>query len=89
MIVSLEPARAVLPGRILEQELVARRWSLNDLARTMNYPDRTLQKLIEDSEPITWEIAQKLAQALGTSTEFWVNLEGNYLSMAPPQSTIC
>ncbi len=29
-----------------------------------------------------------MAQALGTSTEFWVNLEGNYLSMAPPQASI-
>ena len=54
----------------------------------MACPDQTSQKLIEGSEPITWEIAQKLAQTLGTSTEFWVNLEGNYLAMAPPQSSM-
>jgi hypothetical protein len=54
----------------------------------MACPDQTLQKLIEGSEPITREIAQELAQALGTSPEFWVNLEGNYLSMAPPRSSI-
>ena len=64
----MQPARAVSPTTILRRELQARNLSLS--------PD--LQPLIDRDLPITPEIAQQLGALLGTSQEFWLNLEGNY-----------
>lgn len=74
----LIPARTPAPGRILNRELEARGWTQKQLAENMGYSVELIGEIIHGNIEITPEIAAKLSQVLGTSTEFWITLEVNY-----------
>jgi len=74
----LSPARVPTPGRILSRELEARGWTQKDLAEIMGRPVQTINEIIRGTKQITPETAIELSQALGTSAEFWTNLEAKY-----------
>ena len=71
-------ARTVAPGRILIRELEARSWTQKDLADIMGRPPQTINEIVRGTKRVTPEAALELAAALGTSAEFWTNLESNY-----------
>lgn len=75
---TLQAARAVAPGEIIEMELEERGWSQRDLAEIMGRPPQAISEIIRGSKQITPETALELAQAFGTSAEIWTNLEANY-----------
>lgn len=75
---TLTPARAISPGRILQRELDARGWTQKDLAEITNRPPQTINEIIKGTKQITPETARELSAALGTTAEFWINLETNY-----------
>ena len=72
------PATAVPPGRILTRELEARGWTESDLAAIMERPPQAISEIVQGKKRVTPETAHELAQAFGTSPEFWMNLEANY-----------
>lgn len=72
------PARIIKPGRILARELDARGWTQKDLASIMGRPVQAINEIIKGSKQITPETALALADAFGTTAEFWLNLEANY-----------
>ena len=74
----LRPARPVTPGRILRRELEERGWSQQDLARIIGRPLQAINQIVLGKKQITPETAIELAQAFGTSAEFWTNLEAAY-----------
>ena len=83
----LRPARLVLPGRILKQELEAPGWTQRDLAAILGRPEQAISEIITGSKQITPETSVELGQAFGTSPEFWHNLETNYrLELARTQA---
>lgn len=66
------------PGEFLQDELEARHWSQIELAEIMGRPQRLISEIIQGKKAITAETAQQLGKALGTSAEFWLNLESMY-----------
>jgi HTH-type transcriptional regulator / antitoxin HigA len=74
----LAPARVPPPGRILVRELEARGWTQKDLAEITGRPAQTINEIIQGKKHITPDTALDLGEALGTSAEFWTNLETNY-----------
>ena len=72
------PARGVAPGAILSEELDARGWTQQDLADIIGRPPQVISEIINGKKRITPETALELAQAFGTSAEFWINLEADY-----------
>ncbi|OUL35991.1 addiction module antidote protein, HigA family [Nostoc sp. T09] len=74
----LTPARVPAPGKILHREIEARGWTQKDLAEIMGRPIQTINEIIRGTKQITPETAIELSQALGTSPEFWTNLEAKY-----------
>jgi HTH-type transcriptional regulator / antitoxin HigA len=74
----LSPARVPAPGRILMRELEARGWTQKDLAAIIGRPIQTINEIIQAKKQITPETALELAEAFGTSAEFWTNLETKY-----------
>ena len=83
------PARLTLPGRILSRELDARGWTQKDLATIMGRPVQAINEIIKGTKQITPETALALADAFGTSAEFWLNLESNYrLNLARQVQTV-
>ena len=72
------PFRPVSPGEILRDELEARGWSQKALAEKIARPHQAVNEIIRGRKQITAGTALALSAALGTSAEFWMNLESNY-----------
>jgi addiction module HigA family antidote len=75
---NLLPVKVPAPGRILSRELEARGWTQEYLASIMNCSLQTIDEIIKGSKQINGEIALKLSEGLGTTVEFWTNLETKY-----------
>src|SRR5262245_16756482 len=63
------------PGEILKDELEARGWTQTDLGEILGRPARVVNEIITGKRGITPETAKGLAEALGTTAQFWMNLE--------------
>lgn len=83
------PARAFPPGEYLRDELDARGWTQIEFAEILGRPPRVVNEIIAGKRGISPETAMELAEALGTSAQFWMNLEASYqLSKARPPSRV-
>ena len=74
----LTPARNVPPGAIIREEIAARGWMQEDLARIMGRPVQAISEILSAKKQITPETALGLAAAFGTSAEMWLNMEMKY-----------
>ena len=74
---SPRPAQPVSPGEILSAELEARGWSQKDLAEITGRPHQAINEIVKGTKQITPETAIEFAEAFGTSSDFWLNLESN------------
>jgi antitoxin HigA-1 len=67
------------PGRVLAEEFMSpKKISQNALAKTTGIQQGTLSKIIKGTLNINLSYALALSKALGTTVEFWVNLQKNY-----------
>jgi HTH-type transcriptional regulator/antitoxin HigA len=74
----LTPARNIPPGTTIREEIAARGWAQEDLARIMGRPVQAISEILSAKKQITPETALGLAAAFGTSAEMWLNLEAKY-----------
>ena len=72
------PAEAFPPGEFLRDELDERDWTQEEFARIIGRPPRLISELISGKRGITPETAIRFSAALGTSAQFWMNLETSY-----------
>ena len=72
------PAEVFPPGEFLREELDAREWSQQALADILDRPPRLISELIAGKRAVTPETAKGLADAFGTSPDYWMNLESQY-----------
>lgn len=66
-------------GEILGREIEARDWSQADFATVLDRPTQFVSEIINGKKEITRESAAQIAAALGTSPEYWLNLQDQYL----------
>jgi addiction module HigA family antidote len=67
------------PGEILLEEFLAPRViAQTALAAHLKVPVQRINELINGKRGITPETAWLLSEALGTSPEFWMNLQAQY-----------
>ncbi len=66
------------PGEFIREELEARGWTQEDLARILGRPLTAVSEIIMGKRSITTQTARELSEAFGTSAEFWLNLESAY-----------
>ena len=66
------------PGDMLKEELEARGWTQTDLAEIIGKSPRLVNEVIAGKRAITPDTARALADAFGTSAQFWMNLESAY-----------
>lgn len=71
------PFRAVHPAEIIKDELKARSMTQKELAERMGMQAPNVTRLLK-GENITSSIAQKLEDALGIPTDFWMRLQTQY-----------
>lgn len=75
---TLRPFRAIKPGEILQEELDSRGWSQADFADIVGRPVQAVNEIIAGKKAITPDTAVGFSRALGTSPEYWLNLESAY-----------
>lgn len=68
----------VHPGRILRREMTARKLSANRLALEVGVPSGRITAIVNGKRGITADAALRLARRLGTSAQFWMNLQTRY-----------
>jgi len=71
--------RPTHPGEILLEEfLKPKKMTQLKLAQKMGVPIQRINTLINSKRDMTCETAILLSRALGTTAEFWMNLQINY-----------
>jgi HTH-type transcriptional regulator / antitoxin HigA len=72
------PTEAFPPGDLIREELESRRWSQSDFAEILGKSEAFVSEIIVGRRGITTETAQALADAFGTSAQWWLNMESAY-----------
>ena len=66
----------VHPGEVLlEDYLIPMEISQNQLAQAMRVPPNRINEIVRGKRNITAETALRLSRAIGTSPDFWLNLQ--------------
>lgn len=69
----------VHPGEILREDyLIPMGISQNHLAISMRVPPNRISEIVQGKRGITAETALRLARAIGTTPDFWLNLQMQY-----------
>src|ERR1035438_7142325 len=66
------------PGEILAEDLQDAGISLNQLARSLRVPMNRISAIVNGKRSITAGTALRLARYVGTSPEYWMNLQPAY-----------
>lgn len=71
--------RPIHPGEILREEyLTPLDMSANQLAQAIDVPTNRITEIVAERRAITADTALRLAKALRTSPQFWLNLQQAY-----------
>jgi addiction module HigA family antidote len=70
--------RPVHPGEILRDELDALEISANAFAVALNVPSNRITAILNGHRGVTADTALRLSRYLGTTAEFWLNLQKSY-----------
>lgn len=81
------PVAPVAVGAILAGVLESRGWTQADLAAILDRPIQFVSEIVTGKKEITRESAAQIGAALGTSPEFWLNLQDAYLLNQQGQSS--
>lgn len=75
----------VHPGEILKHEFMDELGlSAGKLAEHINVPRTRIERIVKEETSISIDTAIRLSKALGTTVEFWMNLQMNYDLRATP-----
>jgi len=72
------PIPAIHPGEHLAEELEALDMRAAELARNIDVPTNRVTQILHGTRSITGDTALRLAHFLGTSAQFWLNLQNLY-----------
>ncbi len=70
--------RAVHPGEILREELEELGISAKALARALDVPGNRITAILKGQRGVTADSALRLSRYLGTTPEFWLNLQKSF-----------
>ena len=86
--IKLRPARKFGPGYFIREQMEYRNWTQDDLAEVMGITIKHLNKILQDKQPLTLDIARVLAEVFNTSPEYWVNINTGYLLWKSQEKTV-
>ena len=81
------PAEAFPVGEHLLEELDDRGWTQAEFAEILGRPPQVISEIVSGRKEITRESAAQIAAALGTSPQFWLNLQDQYHLWRQAQDT--
>ncbi len=67
------------PGEILKDEfLEPLEMSAGELAKRIGVPRSRIERLVNETSPITVDTALRLSHFFGSTPQFWLSLQNNY-----------
>ncbi len=86
----LKPFMNIPPGDFIREELESRDWKQEDLAQIVDLSPKHVSRIITGTDPISQDVAARLASAFGQSAEYWMNLEAQYRArlVVPSEQTL-
>lgn len=72
------PDWASPPGEAIQDLAEERGWSQQELARRLGYTEKHVSQLVNGRVALTVDAAQRLERVLGSTLDFWLNLEAHY-----------
>jgi len=69
---------AIHPGEFLAEELEARNLTSAELARALGVPQNRISEILRGKRAITVDTALRLARWIGSSPQYWLNLQQIY-----------
>lgn len=69
---------AIHPGTVLSEELAELGVTLTAAARALGVPANRVSQIVNGHRAITADTALRLAHWLGTTPQFWMNLQAAY-----------
>lgn len=72
------PRPLIHPGEHLQVDLEELGMSQAQLARELKVPKNRISQIIKGERGITADTALRLARWMGTTPEYWLNLQANY-----------
>jgi antitoxin HigA-1 len=69
---------AVHPSEVLREEIETRGMTAALLARDIDVPQNRISEIVAGRRNVTPDTAYRLSLYLGTSAEFWLNLQARY-----------
>jgi addiction module HigA family antidote len=70
--------RPIHPGEVLSEELAELGMSANEFARALRVPANRITAILNGQRGVTADTALRLSRYLGTTAEFWLNLQKSY-----------
>ena len=70
--------RPVHPGEILAEEIQEMGMSANALAKALGVPANRITAILNERRGVTADTALRLSRYLGTTPEFWLNLQKTF-----------
>ena len=70
--------RPVHPGEVLREEIGALDMSANTLAQKLDVAPNRITAILNGQRGVTADTALRLSRYLGTTPEFWLNLQKTY-----------
>ena len=74
----LKPAKKFGPGYFIREQMEYRNWTQEDLAEVVGITTKHVNKILQDKQAITIDMAKVLAEVFETSPQYWINLDSNY-----------
>jgi HTH-type transcriptional regulator/antitoxin HigA len=74
----VKPYRNIGPGVHIQELMELRDWTQQDLADVLGVSIKHVNKLLNNEQPITLNMAKLLGEAFDLSPQFWINLDTNY-----------
>lgn len=74
----IKPYKNIGPGAHIQELMEIRDWTQQDLADVLGVSTKHVNKLLNDEQPITLNMAKLLGEAFELSPQFWINLDTNY-----------
>lgn len=75
---NLKAAKKFGPGYFIKEQMEYRHWTQEDLSEITGLSLKHINKIVQDKQPLTLEVAKLLGEIFNTSPQYWLNLDTSY-----------
>lgn len=74
----LKAAKKFGPGYFIREQMELRDWTQSDLAEVTGFTVKHLNKVLQDKQQLTLDMARVLGEVFNTSAQYWMNIDTSY-----------